>query len=82
MKVKVVQIGNSRGIRIPKAILDQCRIAEQVELDVRDGTIVLEPVRARPRAGWAEQFRRMAEVGDDRLLIDDNLDADSGDWEW
>lgn len=82
MKINVVQIGNSKGIRIPKAILDQCEIEQQVELDVRDGHIVLEPVRRTPRTGWDERFRQMAESYDDRLLIDDSLDLESPDWEW
>ena len=82
MKVSVVPIGNSRGVRIPKAILDQCDIQSEVDLDVRDGKIILEPVRRKPRSGWSEAFAEMSAEDDDRLLIDDAIDLASDDWEW
>ncbi len=55
MKVALVQVGNSRGIRLPKAVLDQCEFANDAELTVEDGRIVLTPIKA-PRNGWAEAF--------------------------
>jgi len=82
MKVSVVPIGNSRGVRIPKAILDQCHIENEVELEVEDGRVVLEPIKGRPRAGWESAFAEMADAGDDQLLIDDSIDFDSDDWQW
>ncbi len=82
MLVSVVAIGNSKGIRIPKAILEQCDIRDQIDLEVRGGRIVLEPVRDAPRKNWAEAFRRMAESHDDELLVPDELEIDSDDWEW
>ena len=82
MRINIVQIGNSKGIRIPKAILDKCGIEQEVGLDVRGGSIVLEPVGRTPRFGWDEAFRRMAERHDDQLLIDDSLDLEHIDWEW
>lgn len=82
MLVSVVPIGNSKGIRIPKAILDQCDIRDQIDLEVRDGRIVLEPVRGAPRKDWADAFRRMAQNQDDELLIPDELEIESDDWDW
>ncbi len=82
MLVSVVAIGNSKGIRIPKAILEQCDIRDQIELEVRDGRIVLEPVRDTPRKNWAEAFRQMAGNREDELLIPDELEIDAEDWEW
>ena len=82
MKVSIVQIGNSRGIRIPKAILDQCEVKTEVDLDVQDGKIVLDPRIAEPRTGWDQQFAKMAENQDDSLLIDDSVDLEVEDWEW
>lgn len=82
MVINIVQIGNSKGIRIPKAILEQCRIESAVSLEVKNGKIVLEPVDSMPRQGWKEAFNRMHEAGDDELLVDDSLDLDSDDWEW
>lgn len=55
MKVSIVSIGNSRGVRLPKAVLDQCAFTDAAELTVRNGKIVLAPI-ATPRAGWAEAF--------------------------
>ena len=67
MKVNVVRIGNSRGIRIPKTILDQCRVTDAMELEVQGNQLLLRPVRG-PRAGWDDAFRRMHQQGDDQLL--------------
>ena len=72
MRINIVQIGDSRGIRIPKAILDRCGIEQEVGLDVRGGSIILEPVGRTPRFGWDEAFHRMAERHDDQLLIDES----------
>lgn len=67
IRTQVVKIGNSRGIRIPKPFIDQTRLGNEVEIAVQRGTIVIRPL-SRPRSGWAEQFRAMAEQGDDMLL--------------
>jgi len=82
MKVSVVPIGNSKGVRIPKAILDQCHIENEVELEVEDGRVILEPIKGQPRAGWESAFSEMADAEDDQLLIDDSIDLDSDDWQW
>lgn len=84
MKSSIVRIGNSRGIRIPKAILEQCRLGSTVELEVRDGQLVVRPV-VTPRSGWEEAFRQMAERGDDTLLDRESLTPTSWDrteWRW
>ena len=82
MLLSVVPIGNSKGIRIPKAILEQCNIRDQIELEVEAGRIVLEPVRDTSRKGWDEAFREMATNNDDNLLISDDIEIDMEDWEW
>lgn len=71
MRVSVVPIGNSRGIRIPKPLLEECGITDAVELRRVGKRLVLTPHRAQPRAGWAEAAARMHEAGDDALLIPD-----------
>ena len=84
MKTKVVRIGNSRGVRIPKTLLEQCGLQGPVELEVRDGQLVLRSA-TRPRAGWDEAFRRMREHDDDVLLERDVLPAtkwDRTEWRW
>ncbi len=82
MLLSIVAIGNSRGIRIPKAILEQCNIRDQIELEVDAGRIILEPVRGAPRQGWDEAFRAMATDEDDGLLISDEIDIEMQTWEW
>jgi len=81
MILPVVRIGNSRGIRIPKAILEQCRITDSVNAEIDREKIMLTPHRA-PREGWAEQMKKMHERGDDELCIDDGIDADFEQWQW
>ena len=82
MKVNIVTIGNSKGIRIPKAILDQCNFTEQAELEVRDSKLILAPVKRKPRMGWSEAFKSMKKEGEDRLVFDDAVDLDMKDWQW
>jgi antitoxin MazE len=83
MKARIVRIGNSQGIRIPKPVLEQVGKPTEVELEVEGNTIILRaPVR--PRLGWAAEFKAMAQAGDDGLL-DDALGSSSWDeaeWEW
>jgi antitoxin MazE len=80
MQVSVVRIGNSRGIRLNKSILDHYRITDRVELIPQEGYLVIKPVE-KPRSGWAESFRMMAVAGDDQLLIPEFFDDESLD-EW
>ena len=84
MRSKIVKIGNSQGVRIPKPLIEEAGLSGEVELRVQDGAIVIEPYRV-VREGWEEAFRRMAEAGEDRLLDGDQLGASSWDeeeWEW
>ncbi len=84
MRANLVRIGNSRGVRIPKAILDQCELVDAVELEVEPGRLVIRPVSA-PRQGWEDAFRRMAEQGDDTLLDPEGATRtiwDDTEWEW
>ena len=84
MKASIIQIGNSRGVRIPKAFLDQAGLCDDVEIEVRGSEIVVRTVR-RAREGWREAFRRLAKNGDDALL-DAEAPAlsswDEQEWEW
>jgi antitoxin MazE len=79
---RIVRIGNSRGIRVPKALLEQAQLPEEVELLAEPGRLVVRAVR-RTRAGWADAAARMHERGDDQLL---NVVAgnrfDTEEWEW
>ena len=84
IRARIIRIGNSQGLRIPKQVLDQTRLGEEVELEVQHDQIVIRPAH-RPRAGWEDQFREMGERGDDRLLDGDELVPtrwDEAEWEW
>jgi antitoxin MazE len=70
MKTKIIQIGNSKGLRLSKTILEKYEISESVELILQKDYIELRPIK-NPREGWDEAFKQMHEEGDDELLIDD-----------
>ena len=69
MQVSVIYIGNSKGIRLTKNLLEKYDIKEKVELILEKGRIILKPV-SKPRQGWEKSFQQMHENDDDRLLID------------
>ena len=82
MKTRVVQIGNSHGIRIPKPLLEQTGLSGEVELNVQNGALVISAAR-KPREGWARAFREMARQGDDKLLDPEFANSwDEEEWEW
>src|SRR2546423_543676 len=66
MKARIIQIGNSRGVRLPKALLEQANLTEDVQIETAPNQIVIRSAHLS-REGWEEAFRRMAERGDDRL---------------
>lgn len=69
MKVHLVKIGNSRGVRLPRAVIEEAGLEDAAELRVRKGAITLTPVRTT-RAGWAEAATTCHERGDDGLIMD------------
>jgi antitoxin MazE len=84
MKTQLVKIGNSRGIRLPKSIIEQIGLERDVELEVQSDRIIIRK-GGEPRAGWAEDARQMHARGDDEL-IDGDLPPltsfDTEEWEW
>jgi antitoxin MazE len=82
MKARVVQIGNSRGIRLPKPLIEAVGLTDEVELRVRDGAIVILPARS-PRQGWAEAAQTLRDRGEASPLDPPaNTRFDEEDWEW
>lgn len=83
MKVDLIRIGNSKGVRIPAAVIKECGLEGELELRVEDGVILLSAAH-RIREGWAEAFERMATAGDDELLIPDAFhdEVHDEDWTW
>jgi antitoxin MazE len=82
-RARIVKIGNSQGVRIPKLLLGQLDLGE-VELTVEGDRLVIRPVRCS-RYGWDEEFRLMAERGDDRMLDEVAVSLtqwDEDEWEW
>ena len=82
VKTPLIKIGNSRGIRIPKALIDQVKLGAEVEIAVQHNQLVIRSA-SQPRAGWDEQLRAMAERGDDRLLDEPAATQwDTSEWQW
>lgn len=80
METSIIQIGNSKGLRLSKEILERYNIQDKVELILEKGRIVLKPI-AKPRKGWGKSFERMAKNEDDKLFIDDVFnDEDFEQW--
>lgn len=80
MELSVINIGNSKGIRLSKTILEKYSINDKIELILEKGYIILKP-KAEPRKGWDNAFKKMHENGDDQFLIDD-LFEDENFEEW
>lgn len=70
MELSVIKIGNSKGFRLSKTLIEKYNIKDKVELILEKGYIILKPI-PEPRKGWDLAFREMHEKGHDRLLIDD-----------
>jgi len=82
MKTKIVRIGNSRGVRIPKLLLEQARLDDEVQLRVVESSIIIESA-SRPRAGWADAAAVVREKGDDGLLDEPMpTEFDEDEWVW
>ncbi|HWP36683.1 MAG TPA: AbrB/MazE/SpoVT family DNA-binding domain-containing protein [Gemmatimonadales bacterium] len=82
MKTRLVRIGNSRGVRIPKPLLDQVGLEEEVELRLLDDGIMIKAA-GTPRTGWAEAARLAHERGEDGLLDQPTpTQFDKTEWEW
>ena len=85
MITQIVKIGNSRGIRIPKIILQESRIGNEVELIAEHEQIIIRSIK-KSRAGWDESFKAMTQNNDDILLDEESLSYQSSwddeEWEW
>ena len=80
MRTSIIKLGNSKGVRLSKQIMQQYQIKDQVDLILEADRIILKPVN-EPRKGWDQAFRKMAENKDDQLLMGDVLeDEDFDEW--
>ncbi len=84
MRARVIKIGNSQGLRIPKPILEQTGIMDDVEIEVEKNQIIIRPVK-NVRVVWDEDFKLMGQSDDDKLVFDDSKILNSWDedeWQW
>ena len=82
MKTRLVRIGNSRGVRLPKAIIAEAGLTDEVELGVRGGAVVIARVSS-VRSGWSDAARQMQKLDEDRLLdAPTSTRFDEKEWEW
>lgn len=84
MRARIIRIGNSKGVRLPKSLLERSGLEGEVELEANDGEIIVRAAE-HPRAGWEEAFAEMSARGDDELLDGEQLGSSSWDdeeWEW
>jgi len=81
MKLELVRIGNSRGIRIPKPLIEQCGFGDMVEVHVEEDRLILEADRS-PRKGWAKAFQNAG--ADDAMLLEGvgPNEFDKEEWQW
>lgn len=82
IRSKVVKIGNSRGIRIPRTVLEQAGLTDEVEMTVVENKLIIQASR-HPRQGWEDHFAEMAKHGDDQLLdVTFPTQWDEEEWTW
>lgn len=82
MRLSLVKIGNSRGVRLPKSVIEQCGLSDEVELEVKKHQVTIKAIH-QTRQGWDQAFATMAEVRED-VLLDADLatDWDGSEWTW
>ena len=83
MRTELIRIGNSRGVRIPKPLIEQCGLGDTVELRIERDRLVISQER-RPRQGWAEAFRAAGPATKDEILVEmaEPNEFDREEWQW
>ena len=82
MQVSIRTMGNSKGVLIPKPILEQTGLLDVADLQVNNGVIEIRPVKRNPREGWAADSQRIAQARDDALVWPEFGNADDKDLQW
>jgi antitoxin MazE len=82
MKAQIIQIGNSQGLRIPKALLEETKISGEVEIEVHRDGILIKNIK-KPRSDWDEKFKTASEYEDDQA-VDGRLPTsfERKEWQW
>lgn len=85
MKTKLVRIGNSQGVRIPKPVIEEIGLSDEIEMILKDNQIILRSAE-QTRKGWDSAFEKMAEENDDKLIDKDQVEKpsqwDESEWTW
>lgn len=79
MRIPIISIGNSKGIRLPKTVLQQYGLGEELDLELRDGEIVLRPCES-PRTGWEDAFARYGKGAEEDGLPEDGPEGEGDEW--
>ena len=82
MQVAIRTMGNSRGILIPKPILEQTGLTDSADLQVKNGVIEIRPLQRNPRESWAADSQRIAQADDDALVWPEFPNADDASLQW
>ena len=82
MQVAIRTMGNSKGVLIPKPILEQTGLHDTADLQVKNGVIEIRPLKRNPREGWAADSQRIAQAGDDVLVWPEFANADDASLQW
>lgn len=81
MKAQIIQIGNSQGIRIPKAVLEETKLSGEVELEVVPDGLLIRNLK-KPRGDWDSIFKSLADADDDLSVIDTATGFAKKEWQW
>jgi antitoxin MazE len=81
MKISLVKIGNSQGIRIPKTLIEQCGFGDEIELEVKGDALVLRPAQPS-RQGWDEAFAKLTKSQEPESLLPDYVSEEWDETEW
>jgi antitoxin MazE len=82
MLASVIQIGNSRGIRLPKRFFQELNIKDKVELIINKDELIVKGVQKIPRQGWGESFVKMSADKGNEILLPENIDNETFEWIW
>jgi antitoxin MazE len=82
MQVAIRTMGNSKGVLIPKPILEQTGLLDAADLQVKNGVIEIRPLKRNPREGWAADSQRIAQAGDDAMVWPEFGNVDDASLQW
>lgn len=76
LQAKLIQIGNSRGVRIPLSVIEASGLSKKIVMELTDNGVLLKPARTNPRKNWREEFKHAFKNNHEKQLIPDDIDLD------